>query len=283
MISVDKKISSLRSCAARLLFRLAYWSAPKNYHRSVFCLPGEHIGRALVKDGGYESSLIDAVRAFMRSKVRAPTRVHFIDIGANIGTHTVGFSDVCVSSISFEPNPVVAAVLRVNISLNHVVNAEVRELALSSAVQRKYLSVPSANQGNASVEFAQLGEDRHELVTSTLDRELIGKFPTSDVLLIKVDVEGHEFEVIQGAKSTLESYNSIVVVEYNKNAKSEQLIKFFADAGYSPSFQIDIPRMNRHPIYRALSLLGLKKEAIVGPFKSEESYLPAVVFVRKEM
>lgn len=277
-----KKKNSLRSAATRVLFRLAYKIAPKRYHPSVFCLPGEHIGRALVVDGGYENCLIEIVADFLKSTGRAATPVHFIDVGANIGTHMVGFSRLSASLTAFEPNPLVAAILRLNIQLNQVRNAEVRELALSNCVQKRWLSVPEANQGNASIETAQAGSDRHELTTSTLDAELAGRIPVSDILLIKIDVEGHELEVLQGAKLLLLSHNSVVVVEYNKSEKSGELAAFLADTGYFPAFQIRIPRMSDNPCYRVLSLLGLKNEAVMEPFQPAASYLPAVVFVKKE-
>jgi len=246
----------------------------------MYCLPGEHIGRALVVDGGYEDCLIEVVGEFLTTTVGPNTPIHFVDVGANIGTHTVGFSKLSASSVSFEPNSLVAAILRLNIRLNQVQNAQVLELALSNRVQTKWLSVPHANHGNASIEFAQNDQDRHELTTSTLDTELSGKFSASDALLIKVDVEGHELEVLQGAKSLLENHKCVVVVEYNKSHKSTQLSTFLAEIGYLPAFQIRIPRMGQGLGYRVLSLLGLKGEARMEPFDPDADYLPAVVFGR---
>jgi FkbM family methyltransferase len=275
-----RKKSSLRHAAARVLFRLAYKIAPERYHPRMVCLPGEHIGRSLVVDGGYEDSLIEIVGDFLKSISDGVTPMHFIDVGANIGTHVVGFARISASLTAFEPNPLVAATLRLNITLNEVRNAEVRELALSNCVQKRWLSVPEANQGNASIENAPSGSDRHELTTSTLDAELAGKFPSRDTLLIKVDVEGHELEVLQGAKELLQTHKSIVVVEYNRSRKSGQLAGFLAEIGYVPAFQVRIPRMSHDPYYRVLSLLGLKSEAVMEPFEPDANYLPAVVFVR---
>src|SRR5688572_8900303 len=103
-----------REVAAKLLFRLAYLAAPKDFHKPLLCYPGEHIGRALVVDGGYEDGLIAIVESYLTEQYPART-AHLIDVGANIGTHSVGMGRFCASVVAFEPNPKTAAILELNL------------------------------------------------------------------------------------------------------------------------------------------------------------------------
>lgn len=104
----------------------------------------------------------------------------------------------------------------------------------------------------------------------------------SAVVLLKIDVEGHEFEVLQGGTRTLREQCCVLVVEYNRDSRSEQMVATLRELGYRVAFQIDIPRASTRPFYRLQSLLGIRPEVVVGPFDGSMSYLPAVVFAKLE-
>ena len=264
---------------SKILFRIAYLIAGKNYHSNIFCMPSEHLGQAIIKDGSYESGVINSVKSFIYKKNFNNSNIHLVDVGANIGTHTVGFSEIYKSAISFEPNPIISKILEANISINNIHNAEVRKTALSNISGNMVLSVPKENYGNASLKKTGVS-DGFELETKTLDSELLGIYSDDDLILLKVDVEGHELEVIEGAKEFLSRHNVIIVLEHTKSSSSEKLYDLLKDNSYKPEYQIDTPRFSKNPFYRIMSLLGIVNEERESPFNSAEEYMPAVIFCK---
>ena len=120
-----------------------------------------------------------------------------IDVGANIGEVAI----VCAQRVgpvgqvlAFEPHPKIFGYLRGNLALNGCHNVTPRHLALGS-------SVGSANMSdNRRDDMNRLTtEGPIEITCSTLDREVAPRA----VALLKVDVEGSELHVLEGAQETL--------------------------------------------------------------------------------
>tara|TARA_B100000989_G_C19474442_1_gene442239 strand:- start:231 stop:1043 length:813 start_codon:yes stop_codon:yes gene_type:complete len=269
----------MRKSIAKILFRISYLIAGKNYHSNIFCLPGEHLGQAIIKDGSYESGVIKSVKEFVSKKNQQNSDIHLVDVGANIGTHTVGFADIYKSAVSYEPNPIISNLLEVNISINKIKNVTVRKIALSDIRQNMILNVPQENHGNASLQKMH-SDESFELQTSTIDNELLGKYSSGNLILLKIDVEGHELEVIKGGKEFLLKHNVIIVLEHTKSHKTEKLYNLLEDIDYKAKYQVDTPRFSTNPLYRLMSLFGLLREEIEGPFNSAAEYVPAVIFCK---
>ena len=272
----------MKKYISKILFRFSYFFAGKNYHANIFCMPSEHIGQAIIKDGSYESGVIKSVMNFINKKNSNNSDIHLIDVGANIGTHTIGFSNLYKSAISFEPNPIISKILEANIAINNINNAEIRKIALSNISGNMVLCVPDENYGNASLKETEThASNGFELETQTLDSQLLGIYSVNDLILLKVDVEGHELEVIEGAKKFIAMHNVIIVLEHTKSNNSEKLYNLLKINGYEPEYQIDTPRFSKRPVYRVMSLMGLVNEERESPFNSDEKYIPAVIFCKK--
>jgi FkbM family methyltransferase len=128
--------------------------------------------------------------------------MHLIfDIGANIGNTVEQFSRKATQVIAFEPNPSLVAELRTRFPQK---NIQIEEIALSDKEGSAIFHLsPSHTISTLSSEW--VGESRFShthrwnqdisVRTSTLDL-MIDKWGTPDY--IKIDVEGHEEQVISG-------------------------------------------------------------------------------------
>jgi FkbM family methyltransferase len=192
------------------------WGAPLSIR------PDEAIGRAIWRTGTYDVLVSEAV---LRLAEHGETAV---DVGANIGVMTSAMA-VAVSPtgtvLCFEPHPALSVELSENIAKwraalgwDHV---ERSDRALSAHPGEAALVVPSefdANRGTATLCPVAPGEGtatcKFDVVTTTLDLA-VGRQATVGVL--KVDVEGHELQVLKGASCLLASgrIRDIVFEEYS--------------------------------------------------------------------
>lgn len=160
----------------------------------------------------------------------------FVDAGANIGFFTVlgaRLTGEAGSVTAIEMIPATAKRLREHIALNGLRNVRIVQTALSDRAGRKVLAaVPVGRSGQASI-AAKSGETERpsatvEVVTATLD-EIAADLPSVD--LLKIDVEGHEAEVLAGGRATL-SKTRAVVFEAIDDEASLQAERILIDSGF---------------------------------------------------
>jgi len=144
-----------------------------------------------------------------------------LDIGANIGSHTLywAMERNAKKVYSFEPFDMIHEILLTNVKLNYLQDVVTTyNFGLSDEECRaKKGSVFCNNLG--STKF--LKEENGEAVLKTLDSVDIPE----KIDLIKIDVEGHEVEVLKGAVKTLEKNKPILVIEsFTRKAELEEII-----------------------------------------------------------
>lgn len=141
----------------------------------------------------------------------------FIDVGANVGTYSLAARRVVGRSgtvLALEANPVVFREL-----VTSVRSAGVTCLNLAASNQSGWatLSVPTDANGIAETQLASLearnsaGENLTMLTRTTRIDDLVPW--GASVSVIKIDVEGHELAVLEGATETLNTSRPALVVE----------------------------------------------------------------------
>ncbi len=131
----------------------------------------------------------------------------FLDVGAWYGPWTTRFARKAAKVVAFEPNPDVAEVLT-NAVAPHV---RVVRAAASSVSGSATLSLPSGGrgtEGRASLGPMADGQRTVEVTTIRID-----DLEVTDVRLVKIDVEGHELEALQGATALLAAQHPVLAIE----------------------------------------------------------------------
>lgn len=156
----------------------------------------------------------------------------FIDVGANIGALSVYAikSGVFAGGIAVEPDPHNFAILKRNLSVNgldqqvHAIDA-----AASDAKGHLQLSRHGKNQGAHSVEstFGSPSFDCIRVAAVRLD-DLLHEHAIApeDVALVKIDVEGHELAVLEGASELRHARVPIMVELTAERRDGERLERF---------------------------------------------------------
>lgn len=132
----------------------------------------------------------------------------FVDVGANIGSYTILAGGAAgARCVSFEPAETSFASLRANVRLNDIADrVETVRSAVGATVGEVTFTV-----GHDTVNHVTANGETSDAVTvpiTTLDSALGGRIPT----LMKIDVEGFEARVLEGAHSTLVNPSLIAVI-----------------------------------------------------------------------
>lgn len=165
-----------------------------------------------------------------------------LDIGANVGSvagqmcRAVGLTG---RVWAFEPIPRNVDRLRRLAAANSLTHLEIFECALSSESGTAVIRLgPEGTSGHASFTASWIDKGELEVRTVRLD-DLTASMPGSERLrLVKLDVEGFEQEVLEGARETIRRFRPLIYCEFNDiilrdaGASSEALLRFFAGLGY---------------------------------------------------
>ena len=169
----------------------------------------------------------------------------FLDIGSNIGSFSLRLArklnERKVNNskiIAFEPNNKITNLFRMNQTINPDIswNIELYQLAVSNNTGFSNFTYNSTNSGGGRITDDQdIEGDLVELVT--LD-EFLGAEASSRVTFMKIDVEGNEPRVLEGAKNLIEKYRPVIYLEvtdewYSKIGSSAwEVINYFRELNY---------------------------------------------------
>ena len=125
-----------------------------------------------------------------------------VDIGANQGFFAFALSEIADRVVCFEPNPDYAAFARWMLRGR----AEVHGLALADKPGRGTFYVPHSDDGMVLHLAGSLKRAHHQFRTIEsyeVEIRTLDAFRLTDVTFIKIDVEGSEREVLEGARDTI--------------------------------------------------------------------------------
>ena len=212
-------------------------TVPGRYGKISFISSDLTIGRSLRIYGEWAESEVRFLLTFVHSGDTV------VDVGANIGTHTLAFARAVGAGgkvWAFEPRPEIFSVLDANIRENKLGNVVLRQAAVGS--KSGSISLPAINL-DAAGNFGSLSiVDEMSHVGDPATASAVACFAigmtTIDALgleacsLIKIDVEGAEVAVLQGARSTIEKTTPILYCECNSLKDGIELKKFYDFIGY---------------------------------------------------
>lgn len=163
------------------------------------------------------------------------------DVGAHIGFYALPAARLGATVIAFEPDPDSAARLRAHVDCNHlgdkvqIVEAAVWSSSRPSITFRRGLP---HSQGGVSWQDHQpvlAAGGIIEVATVCLDDFVAGGGPAPDA--IKVDVEGSESAVLNGAAKTLRDHHPVLIVEVHTPAECEAVTQLLESLAYTAHWE----------------------------------------------
>lgn len=160
-----------------------------------------------------------------------------VDIGANRGLYTYFLSGFCKKVVSFEPQPWCFAKIATYATYAKQ-NITAHNVGLSSAAGSLDLYIPRDSDGAILDGLASFrhtnNSDRLEVPVKRLD-----DYALAEVDFIKIDVEGHEYEVLDGAKETILGNKPVLLIEIEQrhlNRPIEDIFNKIIQFGYEGFF-----------------------------------------------
>ncbi len=191
----------------------------------------------VVKDaqnGVFEPNTFRTAYEKLTQLYRNPKNFCAIDIGAYTGVYSIFFAKFCGfrTVYGFEPNPTVFERLLNNVNLNELINMNHIELhQMAVGKESGNIELFSKDFSMTSSSSMTKTEDTtviNNVIMTTLDELTLN----SPVAIIKIDVEGHENDVLLGGEQLIKQDMPILIVETLNREKEEEITNMLLDFGY---------------------------------------------------
>lgn len=206
--------------------------------------------------GVYENGVL----AFLRdtAMLAGPGAV-FLDIGANVGQHSLFMARHADRVHAFEPWSEARARLDRNLADNAITNVSMHPFGLGDASgERQFFAPASANLGTGSfVPDVNFNTAIGQLPVMRGD-EAMAQLSIDRVDLIKIDTEGFEVKVLTGLTDTIARHRPVVVCELSETTLAELGAEGGLQAGLRRLFDGDwrFFELGSHPEYYRLTSYG---------------------------
>jgi FkbM family methyltransferase len=219
--------------------------------------PAEYIHKEIIENGEYEPEISRLIDSLVDPEDLC------IDIGANVGCHSLQMAFNGALVFAFEPVPRIAASLRRNIAINRL---ETRIHIIQEAVgEASYLSdffvAKRDDDGSHSLIEGVLAASVStiQVYVTTLD-DFLTENRLPHPALIKIDVEGAESLVLEGAKSSISTEPSpIWIIE-----SGDRLSRRIGESAFSALARFLTHGYSIYEIYSNGKLQARSKESIKG-------------------
>ena len=206
---------------------------------NIYITPGsEKIGHTWSKGNVWEKHLIEKFYSLL------PPNEYFVvlDLGAQTGCFSLLAKYFPHSRwYSFEPIYEAATELQKNLALNNISNVYVHQVAVTNYSGKTTLNMPAMEEWGLST----IGENVQRFAT-VMKREIecidldsfVQKHNIKKVDFMKLDTEGSELSILQGAKKTIERDRPIILMEYQEinmkqcNVLKKEVNEFLSALGY---------------------------------------------------
>ncbi len=163
--------------------------------------------------------------------------ITIFDDGANVGSYSIElskiFSDLDYNILAFEPSKTTFKTLKSN--TEHIRNIGLYNFGFSASKKRTTLFSDQDNSGLASLYERDLNDIGIDMtaISEDVQLEVIDEFTTGNniekINFLKIDVEGHELDVLRGALNMISKGGiDIIQIEFGEpNIDSRHFLKDF--------------------------------------------------------
>lgn len=186
-----------------------------------------YVGGALITYGEFSELETD----FFQTVVDKETTV--VEIGANIGAHTIWLAKNAKKVIAVEPQPFLHYTLCAQVVLNSLQNVVCEAFAIGEG--SSFIDIPKLDYSQVNnyggLELRSQSDEKVTVPLVTLN-DLMRIHKVSGKVFLKIDVEGMETEVLKSGAEWIKNTKPIMYVENDRQEKSKELLDYIHSLGY---------------------------------------------------
>lgn len=206
------------------------YSSERPHRMAVYA--NDWIGSKIFVEGVYEKEELNILIDILSGIGVDLKNSSALDIGANIGNHSIFLSRYFSKVISIEPNPYTFQILKFNTQFFS--NITIYNFGLGDKREQLIMFEDNVNYGATSAVYKSGTASEVNINVETLDEISLD---TSDISLIKIDVEGMEYRVLLGSVNFIKKENPIIVmeqhmIEFIPGENDTQATKLLNSLGY---------------------------------------------------
>lgn len=165
---------------------------------------------------------------------------NILDLGANIGTHTVIYSNYINPNntvYSFEPQKVVFDILNQNIALNNFKNVVPFNFGCSNVNNVFYMNACYDYKENHGA--FRIDSTLNETNGLKIECKVLDELNITNVGYVKIDIEGHEYEALLGMKNLLLRDLPVIMIEIHNSCPTKNItVEFLVELGYITHYKL---------------------------------------------
>lgn len=232
----------------------------------LFVRTNDDIGSHVQAGIAYEEPVLKIISSIARSSISKEAIA--LDVGSNIGNHSLRLSKLFDRVYAFEPNISTFYAQLANLAYNNIHNVFLYNLGLSDKKQRAEIYTPDAE----NIGTARFHTDGHcypddQETPRTAPALLIEGdafiakkgIPEELIQFIKIDVEGMELKVLKGLEGCLASRKPIICFEALTESSATDIIRYLRSLGYTHFSSIASTMLKAGKLPHFYDLLKAKK------------------------
>lgn len=199
----------------------------------AYYITDDPIGTCLYCYGEWAEQEFDVISKLINSNSNC------IDVGANIGTHSIWFSRQCYNGYVFciEPQFYIFQMLNTNLILNDATNCiPINSFILNKTGNIKVSALIAFSETNAKVNYGEFNIDKYTDInginTNIMKLDDID-YLDKEINMIKMDCEGFEKEAILSGESLIKKDKPHMYLEFNSKVGNDDLLYTLNDMGYN--------------------------------------------------
>ena len=208
------------------------------------------VSNSIFNSGSWEpketKSLFDSLLYYSKKKNLSENDIFILDVGANIGWHSLFFGKNGFNVISFEPSKINYYILLKNFCLNQDISMTIINKGLDVIEKNSTLYHPISNLGNALIFDNNVKINKSEYFAEEIRVNKLSNYieylKDKNLALIKLDIEGSEGKAIKSGIDLIIKYHiPFIFMEFQPNllikkgTEPKSLLDMFENNGYKIS------------------------------------------------
>ena len=203
------------------------------------------IGHCINTWGYYEWQVLDIFDLWIKQEFPEKKKLSVLDIGANIGNHTVFFAERFLKIFAYEP--VLRNFKLLKLNTEDLENVEIFNYGISDVSEEKNITINKDNMGGSNVVNNSKNLESFEKIK--LKNLNVENILSEKIGIVKIDVEGMEHQALLGISNIIKRDSPIILFE-NEDYKSivsgnSKSLNFLKSLGYSNFYTFKMIKKNR--------------------------------------